>query len=88
MFSQEAERTRIARELHDSVGQQLTLMKIRSQKLAQEELTVLSNNALEEVRSISRNLYPALLKQLGLTESIVQLMKMMPKQTFFFYGYR
>jgi signal transduction histidine kinase len=80
LFSQEAERTRIARELHDSVGQQLTLMKIRSQKLAQEELTVLSNNALEEVR--------ALLKQLGLTESIVQLMKMMPKQTFFFYGYR
>jgi signal transduction histidine kinase len=86
LLSQEIERTRIARELHDSVGQQLTLIKIKSQKLNQDELTLLSNNALEEVRSISRNLYPALLKQLGLTKSIIQLINEYDEQTELFFS--
>jgi len=86
LLSQEEERIRIARELHDSVGQQLTLIKIKSQKLNQDELTVLSNNALEEVRSISRNLYPALLKQLGLTKSIIQLINEYDEQTELFFS--
>ena len=88
--SQEEERTRIARELHDSVGQQLTLIKRKSQNLEQEEITKMTNNALEEVRSISRGLYPALLKELGLTESIEQLVNEYDEQTnlFFSNGYR
>ena len=73
MRSQEEERTRIAKELHDSVGQQLTLIKKKSQNAMQEDITTLTHNALEEVRSISRGLYPAMLKQLGLKESIEQL---------------
>ncbi|MFT5761790.1 MAG: signal transduction histidine kinase [Polaribacter sp.] len=84
--SQEEERTRIARELHDSVGQQLTLIKKKSQNENQEEITVLTNNALEEVRSISRGLYPALLKQLGLTESIEQLIHDYDEQTELFFS--
>jgi signal transduction histidine kinase len=86
LLFQEAERTRIARELHDSVGQQLTLIKIQSQRLDQKELTVLSNNALEEVRSISKNLYPVLLKQLGLTDSITQLINEYDEQTDLFFS--
>jgi len=73
MQSQEKERTRIAKELHDSVGQQLTLIKKKSQRANQEDITVLTHRTLEEVRSISRCLYPAMLKQLGLKESIEQL---------------
>jgi signal transduction histidine kinase len=73
IFSQELERTRIAKELHDSVGQQLTLIKRKSQMASMDEITFLTNSALEEVRSISRGLYPTVLKQLGLTESIKQL---------------
>ncbi|SDR69163.1 Histidine kinase-, DNA gyrase B-, and HSP90-like ATPase [Polaribacter sp. KT25b] len=84
--SQEDERTRIARELHDSVGQQLTLIKQKSQNLQQDEITILTNNALDEVRSISRGLYPALLKELGLSESIEQLINDFDEQTNLFFS--
>ncbi|MDT0554384.1 ATP-binding protein [Patiriisocius hiemis] len=79
--SQEKERTRIAKDLHDSVGQQLTLIKKKAQNYDQEELALLTNNALEEVRSISRDLYPAVLKQLGLTTSIEQLVYDIDEET-------
>ncbi|WP_162200437.1 sensor histidine kinase [Kordia jejudonensis] len=71
--SQEDERKRIAKELHDSINQQLTLIKKKAQNSQQTEITELTHNTLEEVRAISRGLYPPLLKQLGLTESIKQL---------------
>jgi signal transduction histidine kinase len=83
--SQEEERIRIARELHDSVGQQLTLIKIKSQNLDQEEITALTNDALEEVRSISRGLYPPLLTELGLSASITQLINEYDAQTDLFF---
>ncbi len=86
LTSQEEERTRIARELHDSVGQQLTLIKRRSQNLDQTEITKLTNSALEEVRSISRGLYPALLRELGLTQSIQQLVNEYDEQTDLFFS--
>ncbi|RNC86404.1 MAG: hypothetical protein ED556_08930 [Winogradskyella sp.] len=71
--SQEVERKRIARELHDSVSQQLTLIKRKAQSSEQLEISDLTNNTLEEVRHISRGLFPPLLKQLGFTESVEQL---------------
>ncbi len=79
--SQENERKRIARELHDSISQQLTLIKKKAQKTKQEDITLLTHNTLEEVRAISRGLYPPLLKQLGLTESIEQLILDVDEQT-------
>ncbi|TXD51042.1 MULTISPECIES: sensor histidine kinase [unclassified Polaribacter] len=84
--SQEEERTRIARELHDSVGQQLTLIKKRAQNIADDPIAKMTNNALEEVRSISRDLYPALLKQLGLKDSIEQLINEYDEQTNLFFS--
>lgn len=86
LMSQEEERIRIAKDLHDSVGQQLTLIKRKSQKLQYEEISIMANNALEEVRSISRNLYPVLLKQLGLTDSIEQLINSYDEQTDLFFS--
>ena len=52
MQSQETERTRIAKDLHDSVGQQLTLIKRKAQDENKMALANLTNNTLEEVRSI------------------------------------
>jgi len=79
--SQENERKRIAKELHDSVSQQLTLIKKKAQKTNQDDITALTHNTLEEVRAISRGLYPPLLKQLGLSESIEQLIQDVDEQT-------
>jgi len=79
--TQEQERTRIAKDLHDGVGQQITLIKMKAQNTDQTELSGLAHNALEEVRSISRDLYPVTLKKLGLTDSIEQLLLELDEET-------
>ncbi|RMB58044.1 sensor histidine kinase [Dokdonia sinensis] len=84
LASQEQERNRIAKELHDSIGQQLTLIKQNAQNQNQTEIAGLTNQTLNEVRSISRGLYPALLSQLGLSESIEQLLLEVDEQTSLF----
>jgi len=84
LFSQEEERTRIAKDLHDSIGQQLTLIKKKAQNVSQDEISTLTNTALEEIRSISRNLYPTILKQVGLSSSIEQLIYDIDEETALF----
>jgi signal transduction histidine kinase len=79
--TQEQERTRIAKDLHDGVGQQITLIKMKAQNTNQTELSGLAHNALEEVRSISRDLYPVTLAKLGLTDSIEQLLLELDEET-------
>jgi signal transduction histidine kinase len=81
IVTQEQERTRIAKDLHDGVGQQITLIKMKAQSADQLELSGLAHNALEEVRSISRDLYPVTLKKLGLTDSIEQLLLDLDEET-------
>ncbi|WP_353780235.1 histidine kinase [Winogradskyella sp. 3972H.M.0a.05] len=67
---QEEERSRIARELHDSVGQKLMLLSKTTKSLGSENAEQLASSTLDEVRSISRGLHPSNLERLGLTESI------------------
>lgn len=82
--SQEAERRRIAGELHDSLGQNLLLIHNHVQQaLAQpgagtreEQLSAigkLTSEAIAEVRNISRDLRPYQLDQLGLTYALQSL---------------
>ncbi|WP_147676034.1 sensor histidine kinase [Algibacter pacificus] len=85
LLGQEAERTRIARELHDGVGQQLSLIKTKAQNIAHTQLTHLTDDVLEEVRSISRGLYPPLLNELGLTSSLNQLIYDLDNDTDIFF---
>jgi signal transduction histidine kinase len=79
--SQERERQRIAAELHDSLGQNLLVVKNRALlgALSQQdeearkqfdEIGATVAQTLEEVRSISYNLRPHHLDQLGLTTTI------------------
>ena len=84
--AQEDERTRISKELHDSVGQQLTLIKKKAQQENQNDFSALTNTALEEVRNISRALYPFSLKQLGLSESIEQLLHELDEEVDMFFS--
>ncbi|MGH1387702.1 tetratricopeptide repeat protein, partial [Kordia sp.] len=67
---QEKERSRVARELHDSVGQKLMLLSKTTKNLGDENAEQLASSTLEEVRTISRGLHPSNLERLGLTTAI------------------
>jgi len=83
--SQEAERTRIAAELHDSLGQNLLLIKNRAQlALLQPELSagvreqlegigMLASQSIAEARQISHDLHPYQLDHLGLTSALAAM---------------
>jgi signal transduction histidine kinase len=72
---QDTERRRIARELHDSVGQYLAGLKINLNQLEAgvrgdapkmiRETIELTDYAMQEVRTISHLLHPPLLEELG-----------------------
>ncbi|MEM6687396.1 MAG: sensor histidine kinase, partial [Bacteroidota bacterium] len=67
---QEEERSRLARELHDSVGQKLMLLSKQTKKIENPNMENLAKSTLEEVRSISRGLHPSNLERMGLTMAI------------------
>lgn len=72
----EEERGRIARDLHDGIGQSLIILKNKVNKKAdnsvetQEQLDQNFSEIIEEIRSISRSLIPPELKRLGLRKAI------------------
>jgi PAS domain S-box-containing protein len=81
--AQDKERRRIGRDLHDSVGQYLAVLKmvvdsVRSEMTAKgdkaaEQLTDCTNladEAIKEVRTISYLLYPPMLEEMGLATAI------------------
>ncbi|CAG0951547.1 two-component system, NarL family, sensor histidine kinase UhpB [Gammaproteobacteria bacterium] len=81
ILAQEAERQRLARELHDETGQALTSLTLQLKALQEEtELDViydrlnglryLTSRTVEEVRRLSIDLRPATLDDLGLVPAI------------------
>ena len=88
--SQEAERKRIAAEMHDSLGQRLVVIKnlafllLRSRKSAPPsdsdaqtitEISDEASSAIAETREISYNLRPFQLDRLGLTKAIEAMVR-------------
>jgi PAS domain S-box-containing protein len=80
---QEAERGRVARELHDNITQQLCAILVRSQTLANQlsandgpakreaiKLRELLGLAAQEVERIAHNLRPSVLDELGLAAAV------------------
>ena len=79
--AQETERRRIARELHDEIGQALTVAQIHLQTLLHEpglaaqtsrltESLQVVERTLEQVKDISLNLRPSMLDDLGLESTL------------------
>lgn len=73
--AQDKEREMIAGNLHDSLGQSLVLLKKQARKSNQTDLIESTSYAIEELREISRNIYPPVLKKLGLSYTLEQLSK-------------
>jgi two-component system sensor histidine kinase UhpB len=79
----EGERSRIARELHDEVGQTLTGVMLQVESLAPkvprelheqvEELRETARSGTEDVRRIARRLRPEALEDLGLRSALAAL---------------
>jgi signal transduction histidine kinase len=91
--SMELERKRIANELHDSIGQELLIIKnrallalgdLKSHKNIKEHLTEISNTAsqaLQETREITYNLRPYQIDRLGLTKAIESIINKAERTT-------
>lgn len=83
--AQEEERTRVARELHDSVGQKLMLLTKKTKAIGNPEMEFLASNTLEELRTISRGLHPATLERLGPTAAIRNMIDEVDTNTTIFF---
>jgi signal transduction histidine kinase len=82
---EEAERRHLAKELHDEIGQSLTALKLRL-SLATASEPVLQARSLvaeltERVSSLSLDLRPAMLDDLGLLPALVWLIERYTSQT-------
>jgi two-component system, NarL family, sensor histidine kinase UhpB len=80
--AQEAERLRIARELHDEIGQTLTAVALQVERAASHsptearslaEIAALLHGSLDDVRRIARELRPEALDDLGLIDALIAL---------------
>src|SRR5260370_4547156 len=74
---QDEERRRLARELHDGLGQELTAAKMMvdgiraaESRVKAQEASMLIQDALQQVRTISHLLHPPLLDELGLESAL------------------
>jgi two-component system sensor histidine kinase UhpB len=88
--AQESERLRIARELHDEVGQQLTALLLQlssARRRAPAELEPvlleahgLARDSLDDIRRVARELRPEALDDLGLPSALAALCERLRQQ--------
>ncbi|WP_422104227.1 sensor histidine kinase [Winogradskyella sp.] len=82
---QEEERLRIARELHDGVGQKLVLLKKKLSCKRQHNMEHLCGEILDELRSILKALHPEVLGRLGITKALKALIHEADKNSNIFF---
>ncbi|HET6858664.1 MAG TPA: sensor histidine kinase [Streptomyces sp.] len=83
LLAQEAERRRIAQELHDEVGQSMTAILLALERSAHEaneplrgelrQVQEITRGSLNEVRRLVRRLRPGVLEDLGLVSALTSL---------------
>lgn len=91
MQAQEEERRRIARELHDEIGQALTAMKLELSIAARsapasvagplQEARVITDRTLQSVRDLSQLLHPSMLDDLGLPDTATWYLRGFSRRT-------
>ena len=91
LAAQERERTRIARELHDEVGQALTAVMLQLERASQRADAPVRGDlegareglraSLKEVREIARRLRPEALDDLGLASALAALTNDVSRRT-------
>jgi two-component system sensor histidine kinase UhpB len=89
--AQEAERLRIARELHDDLGQALTAVALQVERLARSssggeakqlnELAKQLHAGLDDLHRIARELRPEALDDLGLINALIALTSRLDRQS-------
>lgn len=88
----EEERNRIASELHDSIGQDLLLIKLKIQGIENKlninsdnddiiQLDTILQDTIQELKTIIYNLRPKILDELGLGPAITSLVHMVSEQS-------
>jgi PAS domain S-box-containing protein len=78
---QDEERRRIARELHDDLGQQLSLLRMVLNQNKNEEADEIAGSALASVRNLSYLLHPPLLDETGLRAALDWLIEGVTKRS-------
>ncbi|MBS1651765.1 MAG: sensor histidine kinase [Bacteroidetes bacterium] len=81
----ENDRSRISMDLHDDIGQSLSMIKAKisilnadtTHKKIEEELS----RVIDQTRNISKNLYPSYLEKIGLIRSIARLLENIQSST-------
>src|SRR4051794_21579477 len=91
LVAEEAERRRVAAELHDEIGQRLTALMLQIDRLSRSAPPELSDEfastlsatkeTLEVVRGLARRLRPEVLDQLGLVPALRNLCDRIEKST-------
>ena len=91
MQAQEDERRRIARELHDEIGQALTALKLElaiaersatpSARSSLTEARAITDRALQSVRDMSQLLHPSMLDDLGLPDTATWYLRGFSRRT-------
>jgi two-component system, NarL family, sensor histidine kinase UhpB len=91
LAAQEDERQRIAREIHDQVGQTLTAVTIQAERAAEmddpvdrrllDQIARTALQSLEDVRRIGRELRPEALDDLGLGNALITLCRRLANQS-------
>jgi signal transduction histidine kinase len=83
--TQEEERQRIAKDLHDDISAKLNVVSLNTNVLLEDDMEgyakeqtlkhilKVTNNVLKSSREIAHNLMPAILEKFGLTEALVEL---------------
>ncbi len=93
LAQQEQERKRISSELHDSLGQNLLIIKnmidlgiqtkqpVKKLKDQLSELSEIASRSIEETRTIASELHPYQLNRMGLTKALNAMMRNLEQST-------